>query len=59
MLRDSLGRFVHAFVVHVGHCPVVVAKLCNALYALDVAWSMGINHLTLELDSSSAISLIQ
>ena len=45
--------------VLLGHCPVVVAELWGALYALELAWSLDISHLILELDSSSAVSLIK
>ena len=58
VLRNSEGCFVCAFTANVGHCPVVVAELWGALYALEVAWSMGLNNLILELDSSSTVSLI-
>ena len=44
---------------NVGHCSMVVAKLWGALYALEIAWSLGITHLILELDSLSAMNLIK
>ena len=46
-------------------CPLVVSGLSGALerwgalFALEVAWTMGISHLILELVSSSAVALIK
>ena len=59
VLHDSFGCFIRTFAANVGHCPVVGAEIWGALYALEIAWSMGITHLILELDSSSVVSLIQ
>lgn len=59
VLRDSTGLFIYAFAANVGHCPMVVAEFWEALYALEVAWSTGIYHLILEMDSLSADSLIR
>lgn len=37
---------------------MVIAELWEVLYALEVARTVGVTHLILEMDSSSAISLI-
>ena len=37
VLRDASGSFVRAFATNVGSCPVVVAELWGACYALEVA----------------------
>ena len=50
---------VRSFATNLGFCPVVMAELWGAFYALGIAWSLGFPRVILELDSSSAINLTQ
>ena len=43
---------------NLGICPIAVAELWGAYYALLIAWNKGFRQVLLELDSSSAIALI-
>ena len=56
---NSSVHFIRAFSANIGCCPVVVAELWGALYSLELAWSLEYHHDILELDSSSAILLLQ
>ena len=59
LARDESGQFLHGFSVNLGICPITVAEIWGAFYALDMAWRQGHRRIVLELDSSSAISLIR
>ena len=59
MLPDASGCFVRAFADNLGWCPVAVAELWGAYYALDLAWVLGFRKIIIELDSSCAIALIE
>lgn len=58
-MRDVVERHGRSFTANLGSCPIAVAELPGAYHALDLAWSLGYTRLILELDSSSAICLIQ
>ena len=47
------------FTANLGFCAIIVAELWGALYGLDLAWRAGRRNVILELDSMSAIQLIQ
>ena len=42
VLRDDSGSLIRAFAANSGCCPVAVAELWGAFYALDLAWSLGL-----------------
>ena len=58
VMRDAAGHFIRAFSANIGHCPVVVAELWGAMHALELAWALDFHQIILEMDSSSAISLL-
>ena len=59
VLRDDSVSFMRAFAANVGSCPVVVAELWGACYALEVAYSLGQRKIILEMDYGCAVMLIR
>ena len=41
-----------------GNCPITIVDVWGALHGLELAWNKGFRSIILELDSTSAISLI-
>ena len=56
--RDYSGHAIRSFAAKLGSCPMTVAELCGAYHALNIAWTLGHQHIILELDSNSAIALM-
>ena len=41
LARDESRQFLHGFSVNLGICPITVAEIWGAFYALDMAWRQG------------------
>ena len=52
VMRDDSGQFLRGFAVNLGICPITVAEIWGAFYALDMAWMKGYRKVILELDST-------
>ena len=59
LLRNALGEFLADFAANVNTCPIIVAEVWGAYYALELAWNGGVRKVIIEMDSLSVVSLIQ
>ena len=59
LIRNALGECLAGFAANLGSCPITVAEIWGDFYALEMGWNKGFRAIILELDSSSAIKLIQ
>ncbi|CAI0471250.1 unnamed protein product [Linum tenue] len=58
LFRDHLGRCHRAFVCNLGSCSITSAELKGAMEGLKIAWDEGYRKIELNLDSETAISII-
>ncbi|CAL1399428.1 unnamed protein product [Linum trigynum] len=58
LFRDHLGRCHRAFVCNLGSCSITHAELKGAMEGLKIAWEEGYRKIELNLDSETAISII-
>ena len=58
LIRDETGKFFSGFLANLGVCSITIAKVWGAFYGLKLAWDKGLRNVLLEMDSTSAISLI-
>ncbi|CAI0456412.1 unnamed protein product [Linum tenue] len=59
LLRDHLGKCKEAFVCNLGTCSITSAELKGAVTGLRIAWERGYRRVHLNLDSTTAISIIK
>ncbi|CAL1381633.1 unnamed protein product [Linum trigynum] len=58
LIRDWTGRCVEAFVENLGVCTITRAEIMAAIRGLQVAWRKGFRKVQLNLDSTTAISVL-
>ena len=58
-MHDSMGQFKRGFTANLRICPITIPEIWGAYYSLHMAWQHGHKQVTLELDFSAAVSLIQ
>ncbi|CAL1367787.1 unnamed protein product [Linum trigynum] len=59
VIRDCLGRCFDAFACNLGACSITCAELKGAVVGLERAWKLGFRKIELNLDSTTAISIIK
>ncbi|CAL1407399.1 unnamed protein product [Linum trigynum] len=59
LIRDCLGRCSAAFANNLGNCSITAAELKGAVAGLQMAWDKGYRKVHLNLDSSTAMSIIR
>ena len=59
LIRNALGEYLGGFVANLGSCPITIAEIWRAFYALEMAWNRGLTSVILELDSLNVVHLIQ
>ncbi|CAN0830938.1 Putative ribonuclease H protein At1g65750, partial [Linum grandiflorum] len=59
IIRDAQGRMLVAFAASLGTCTVTRAEMSGVIDDMERAWSHGVSHLEVQLDSLAAISLFQ
>ncbi|CAL1366122.1 unnamed protein product [Linum trigynum] len=59
LLRDHLGRCLDAFTCNLGSCTITTAELRGAEIGLQRAWERGFRKVELNLDSSTAITIMK
>ena len=59
VICDSLGGFIRGFAANFGQCPITIVEICGVYYVLELVWSLDFHCVILEMDSFSAIVLIQ
>ncbi|CAI0558378.1 unnamed protein product [Linum tenue] len=57
-LRDGQGRLLGAFSMNLGRCTITRAEIWGALRGLQMAWDSGRRRVELQLDSTTAITLL-
>ncbi|CAN1776652.1 Putative ribonuclease H protein At1g65750 [Linum perenne] len=57
ILRRADGLCLNAFSLNLGRCSVTRAELRGAIFGLELAWSMGLRCIELQMDSKAAIEL--
>ncbi|CAN1819267.1 Putative ribonuclease H protein At1g65750 [Linum perenne] len=57
ILRCADGKGLNAFSLNLGRCSVTRAELRGAIYDLELAWSMGLRSIELQMDSRAAIGM--
>ncbi|CAL1413874.1 unnamed protein product [Linum trigynum] len=58
-LRDWQGRLLGAYTMNLGKCTITRAEIWGALKGLELAWEAGHRQVELQLDSRTAMSLLQ
>lgn len=53
-----LGTWIRGFAFNIGYCSSVRAELFTTLMGLEIAWSMGIEKLILESDSTITVNAL-
>ncbi|MBA0773274.1 hypothetical protein Gotri_008562 [Gossypium trilobum] len=59
VIRDNHGTWIFGFFKYIGCCSTLNAELWKALEGLQFAWSLGFQRVALEMNSMTAIQLIQ
>ena len=59
LIRNALGEYFGGFTANLGSCRTTIAEIWGAFYALEMAWNRGFTSIILELDSLSAVHLLQ
>ena len=58
LLRNHMGQFFGGFAANLGSCPIAIAEVWGAYYALHMAWQQGHKKVLLEVDSTTTVALI-
>jgi ribonuclease HI len=58
ILRDNLGTWCKGFAINIGICSPVKVELWAVITGLELAWSVRIRRVILELDFSLVVQLI-
>ena len=53
-----MGQFLGGFAANLGSCPIAIAEVWDAYYALQLAWMQGHKKVILEVDSTTAVALV-
>ena len=59
LLHGTQGEFLGGFAANLGVCLISVAEIWDAYYGLLLAWNKGFCKVLLEMESTSAISLMR
>ncbi|CAN0907452.1 Putative ribonuclease H protein At1g65750, partial [Linum grandiflorum] len=59
IIRDAQRQMLAAFAANLGTCTITRAEMSGVIDGMEWAWSLGVSHLEVQLDSLAAISLFQ
>ncbi|CAN1164087.1 Putative ribonuclease H protein At1g65750, partial [Linum perenne] len=58
LVRDNQGRCILAYTMNLGRCSITRAEMRGAIEGLNRTWEAGYRRVVLQMDSSTAISLL-
>lgn len=58
LIGDHNGRWIQRFTDNIGTCTIIITELWGILIGLQMAWNRGSQKILLEVDSLTAIKLI-
>ncbi|CAN0898564.1 Putative E3 ubiquitin-protein ligase RF298 [Linum grandiflorum] len=58
VIHIDTGRFVKAFTANLGSCSITRAKMSAIVDSLQLAWTLGIRRIQVQLDSMAAIAIL-
>ncbi|CAN1165103.1 Putative ribonuclease H protein At1g65750 [Linum perenne] len=59
LIRNSEGRYLHAFCTNLGKCSIMRAELRGIIIGLQIAWENGFRKVDARIDSQAILTLIK